>query len=100
MYKTTTPTHSFTLPFTVSNIDKLMLTYKQGDKTLDFDESDVTMNNKTVSIKLTQEQTALFEGGKDVLVQMKILTTSDTVLASNMIKLKVNNVLNNTEFEI
>lgn len=100
MFKTTTPTHTFTLPFNVSNIDEFLLTYKQDNVQLDFDENDVTMSNKQVSIQLTQEQTNKFFSGKDVLVQMKIKTTSDSVLASNIIKLKVKNVLNNTEFEI
>lgn len=100
MYKATTPTHTFTLPFNVTLISKLLLTYKQDNVVINFDEDDVTMSNKQVVVTLTQEQTKMFVPGLNVQVQMRIKTTSDSVLASNTIELKVRNVLNDTEFTI
>ena len=96
MYRVTTPTHTFNLPFDTSLIDKLILTYKQNGKTvIEKTEADVTMDGTTVSVTFTQKETALFKA--DVAkVQMRV-KTGEKVMASNILTVNVHEVLNKEE---
>ena len=96
MYRVTTPTHTFNLPFDTSLIDKLILTYKQNGKTvIEKTEADVTMDGTTVSVTFTQQETALFKA--DVAkVQMRV-KTGEKVMASNILTVNVHEVLNKEE---
>ena len=93
MYRVTTPTHTFNLPFEANLIDDLRLTYKQQGKViLEKGISDIELGEKSIALTLTQEETALFTETK-AKIQLRI-KVGDKVLASNIKTISVNEVLN------
>lgn len=85
MIRGTTPTHTFTIPFNVSQIKDLRISYAQGKniilvKTIE----DCILNEKTIKLALSQEDTLKFLSTPQVKCQVKILTTDDTVLCSKI----------------
>lgn len=94
MRRLTTPTHRFTLQLDVETIDKIQITYAQGGKIiLQKFGDDITMDSKTAVVKLTQEETKPFIADKDVEIQVRVLTTGGEALASDIIKVGVQRVL-------
>lgn len=100
MYRATTPTHTFELPFEYEQfVKKILITYKQGSKIVleKTETDDITVNGKTVSYQLTQAETKLFE--KDIIVdiQIRVLTNGGQSIASQEWRMLVNDVLNDKE---
>ena len=93
MYRITTPTHTFNLPFDTENISKLIITYAQYGKTiLEKTQDDVIMLGKKIILVLTQEETELFAANKaKVQIRLKI---GERVMASNILTIDVREVLN------
>lgn len=86
MIVSTTPIHRFNLPFSTSEITKLVIAYNQGGcNILEKTEDDCTLTENTVSVQLTQEETLLFNYHYDVEIQIKVLTTDNNALASKII---------------
>lgn len=97
MYRATTPTHIFTLPFNTDAIDKMLLIYSQnGKQIISKTESDVLFDDNRVIVSLTQEETKRF-AHYSAEVQMRIRDTDRIVKASNIITINVFNVLNDEE---
>lgn len=101
MIRGTTPTHKFELPFEVSILKDLRIsymqnTYGQNDNRLLIDKkmTDCTLDGNTVLVKLTQEETLKLKHGMEVKIQIKVLTTEGDVLASTVYKKTVKEVLN------
>jgi hypothetical protein len=94
MYRVTTPTHTFTLPFDTSGIDELKLTYRQKDRTLEFNENDVEFDGNKIIKELTQEDTKMFRNSSLVHIQARIKMTDGKVIASNILSVRVEDVLN------
>lgn len=93
MYRVTTPTHTFKLPFEANTIDKLILTYKQNGRiVLEKNKEDVTLIDNKIVVVLTQEETKLFEPQK-AFVQLRV-KADDAVMASKAIVFYVSDVLN------
>lgn len=96
MIRTTTPTHSFTLPFDPAEADELWITYAQN-KWIQLEKKlpDLTIDsvNNTVSFMMTQQESALFNSNTPVKVQIKV-RQGDVVMASDIYKLRVEDVLN------
>lgn len=83
MIRGTTPTHTFNLPFDTSLIDKVRVLYAQNDAViLVKNESDCVANDDTITLKLTQEETFLFDRKLPVEIQVRILCNDGTVLTS------------------
>jgi hypothetical protein len=83
MRRGTTPTHTFSLPFSVETISALRITYAQnGEIVMNKTEGDVTAEGQEISVTLTQEETLKFSDKSNVEIQLKILSTSGDVLAS------------------
>lgn len=91
MYRLTTPLHIFHVPFETNNIEKLRISYKQDGKTvLEKTENDVTFGDKTISVTLSQSDTALF---KALLTKVQLrVKIGSKVMASNYITINVNEV--------
>lgn len=94
MIRGTTPSHTFTLPFSADIISKMRIIYKQNDdiilvKTLD----DCAVDGNTFSYKLTQEETLLFDSEIKVDIQVRVLTTGNDSLASRIYKIGVGALL-------
>lgn len=86
MYRATTPTHIFTLPFDTSLLKEIRVTYATEGKDiiLQKTEADCTLDGSDIKIELTQEETLLFEAQNRVLIQLRVLTTDGKVMASEI----------------
>lgn len=99
MYRATTPTHTFKLPIETNTCSEILVSYKQKDIALDKHYQDnllpdgMTLNGKNVIIVLTQEETSSFKEGT-VMVQVRVLTNAGAVMASQIFKLFVTDVIN------
>lgn len=86
MIRGTTPTHTFTIseeqPFDVSLIADLRISYAQcGKEILVKNLQDVTLDGKTITLKLSQEDTLSFDCGKRVVeIELTVLTTGGDVM--------------------
>lgn len=82
MKRGTTPTYTFTLPFSHSNVTKAKVIFSQGEKKVERVIEKPTSSELTV--KLTQEETLGFSEGL-VEIEIRVLTlggeahTSDTM---------------------
>ena len=92
MFRATTPTHIFTLPFNTGQIKEIRITYQQGGATvLQKTEADCTLTGNEIKVMLTQEETLLFaatnrETDNRISIQLRVLTTTGQVLASEIEK--------------
>lgn len=96
MKRGTTPTHTFTLPFDVSMIQKLRVLYSQ-DGELKLTKTEATMEGNTVSVKLTQADTFILKCGRFVDIQLRILTPAGDALNSDVIRVAVDRCLEEDE---
>ena len=106
MYRATTPAHVFELPETVADHYKeVQITYKQNDSELIKHYQDgitppgMTIDGKTVTVRLTQEETLKFKAHSSASVQVRVLDTLDNVMASEKMKLNIKSVLNEEKLE-
>ncbi len=96
MYRGTTPTLKFNLPFDTSLIDEVWVTLGQDDeavvnKTL----SDCTADGKSLTVKLTQSDTLALSSEERTYVQLRVLLTDGTALASKTFKVKTKYIIRN-----
>ena len=81
----TTPTHIFTLPFSVDVIKKIRIVYSQDNQIVFTKETDdCTLEDNIVTVKLTQKETLSFDYKKAVEIQVRILTNDDDSLISGI----------------
>lgn len=89
-----TPTHTFNLPISTDEIAALRITYEQDGKILFQKKKDeCELKDKQVKVKLSQEETLLFDSNVIVRIQLKGRTTGDDVIISKVIKKPTNIVL-------
>jgi hypothetical protein len=92
----TTPTHTFTLPFEKEILSEVRITYIQNKKKIITKEiDDLEIDGNDISLTLTQEETFLFEEGRNVSIQLKIKTTDELVFNSDIIEMRINKSLDN-----
>lgn len=94
MRRGTTPT----LQITISGLEdiqisKLYLTLKQDSTVIEKTEQDVTIDGNVLSAELTQEDTLAFTANKNVLLQARILSESDTAYATNILSIPAGAIL-------
>lgn len=95
MIRGTTPTHTFTIPFDVSQIADLRVSYAQCEnEIITKTKEDCVLSGKTISVTLTQEDTFKFDCSKQVKVQVRILTVEGVALSSKINILTVGQCLN------
>lgn len=95
MIKGTTPTHTFILPFDVTNIKECQIIYGQNDtevfkKTL----SDCVAAEKTLKVTLTQKDTLKLNHTLNVQIQVRVLTVEDKALSTRVAIYPVHKCLN------
>lgn len=102
MRRGTTPTHTFELPFDVSSIKEVQITYSQSDHYLDEKRTkvvkttkDCKLEGKTISVDLTQQDTLAFSHKLQVAIQLRVLMFDKTALVSEVIKRDVEPCLDN-----
>lgn len=87
MFRATTPTHIFTIPFNTGQLQEIRITYQQnGANVLTKTEADCTLTENEIKVTLTQEETLLFSEEHRVSIQLRVLTTSGQVMASDIYK--------------
>lgn len=102
MIRGTTPTHTFTTPLDVGIISDLRLSYAQeGVEILNKKKSEVALEGKTISIKLTQEETLQFDPARGVVqIQLKVLTAGGDVFCSDVMNVNVWDSINNEVLKV
>ncbi len=95
MKRYTTPKHIFNVPFDTGNVDKLRLVYAQGETPVFVKEiADCECTGKTVTVTLTQEETAMLDCKKVfVEIQMHVLMNDGNSLVSDPVKVPVEKCL-------
>lgn len=94
MYRGTTPTLDFYLPFECSAMKKLNIAFVQAGAII-FEKGleDCTIENHKVSVKLTEQDTLLLDDKKGcVEMQLRVSDGSNT-LASNIVRVSVDRIL-------
>lgn len=87
MFRATTPTHIFALQFDTSLLQEIRITYQQnGNTVLQKTEADCTLTGSEIKVMLTQEETLLFAPDERVSIQLRVLTTTGRVMASEIKK--------------
>lgn len=100
MRQGTTPTHTFTFPFDVSIVKDLSIVYQQnGENIIKKKLSDCKVEEQSVSITLSQEETLMFNLESIVRVQVKVLTQGNDVLVSDIISRRAYECLDKEVFE-
>ena len=100
MIKGTTPTHTFFLPFDTGMIKDARITYSQnGSVVLKKEAKNCAMEGNEVSVKLTQEDTMMFNEGVCVEVQVRVLTLAGDALASEIVRIGCDRILDDGVLE-
>lgn len=95
MRRLTTPTHIYKVPFNTSDIDKVRIVYTQNEEIILVKEAEACKcEGNTITVKLTQEETALFDCKKIYTeIQAHILTVGGDSLVSSPLKVAVQKCL-------
>ena len=94
MIQGTTPTHKFNIPIDASTIKSVRITYaQQGNVLLTKETADCRIDGNIVELKLTQEETLLFNEFSSVQIQMRILTIGGDALASELMRVPCGAIL-------
>lgn len=101
MTRYTTPTETFTLPDDVdtSTLSGYEVVFMQDDVTLIKTQDDCTLDEQTISVTLTQEETASFSKGR-CNVQIRGIYTDESVFATTIQQIYVHDVLNGEVMEL
>ena len=100
MIRGTTPTHVFKVPFDASVMSEVQITYAQNDRVLFKKKtSDCTIVDGSVTTRLTQEETLLFDHRKNVEIQIRILTPTGDALATKIFTERVDKCLDDEVLE-
>lgn len=91
----TTPTHIFKIPFDTSQLKEIRISYAQDDEVIvEKNTSDCILEGDKITVTLSQEDTLKFSHRKAVELQLKVLTVDGCVLANNVIRVRVEEILN------
>ncbi len=93
MFRYTTPTLVFKLPFEASELIEAYITLEQKNVTIEKGLSDCTQNENTLSLVLSQEETGQLEAQRGTAVQLRCKDNSGKAYASKIFNLKIDDVL-------
>lgn len=89
MYRGTTPTLKFILPFDTSLLEEAWITLGQdGEEIVNKTLSDCTTDGTALSVLLTQSDTLALSHEYRTFVQLRVLLADGTALASKTFKMK------------
>lgn len=95
----TTPTHTFTVPLDTSKITLLSIAYEQrGALVVEKRLEDAVMGEQTISVRLTEQETARFAARTPVHIQLRVGMGSSR-LNSGVITANVDDVLREGELD-
>lgn len=94
MYRGTTPTLKFTLPFDTSTLDAVWVTIAQGGKVIiNKTKVDCDLKGKDISVTLTQAETLALTAENKAEIQLRVLTTDGLALASAIFREDTDRIL-------
>ena len=97
MYRYTTPTLVFKLPFEASELTEAYITLEQKNVTIEKGLSDCMQDEKTLSLVLSQEETGQLEAQRGTAVQLRCKDGSGKVYASKIFNIQIDDVLKEGE---
>lgn len=98
----TTPTITFTTPFNANMIVTGFITFTLRGKVIfdvDINDEAVTIENEAIKLKLTQEQTLMFNEDDVNKVQIRLLLTTNDAVASNEVEIPIGGILREGEIQ-
>lgn len=94
MYRGTTPSLVFKFPFNISEFNALYVTFDQQlGRKLERTLNDTIVEDNTLIVNLSQEETLSFISDRPVKVQIRAKKPDGTAMASNIITLDVKKIL-------
>lgn len=100
MIQGTTPTHRFKIPLDAAIIQRVQVTYAQsGNVLLTKKDTDFRIDGNVLELKLTQEETLLFDEFSSVQIQVRVLTAGGDALASEVIRVPCGAILDKEVLE-
>lgn len=103
MFRLTTPTHRFIMALDPNEWSKFIISYSQNGKIIlekteqdDFEVESLDNGASALSLKLSQEETQLFDHTTSAHVQIRCQYANGDTFASNKMSFKVNDVINDT----
>ena len=93
MYRGTTPTIGFQLPFECSYIGVLNIAFAQNDKVI-FEKTlrDCELDGRIIAVRLTENETLSLNDRKELEIQLRV-AIGNNKFASNIIKTTVGRIL-------
>lgn len=89
MRRGTTPRHVFETGLAAAEVKRVEITYEQNNKvTLVKTETSCEIKDSEISVVLTQEETLQFAEEGYIYIQLRVLLTDGTALASDVFKEK------------
>lgn len=94
MYRGTTPTITFALPFDGGRITALNLCFaQQGEAVLDKNLESCRVEKNSLQVTLTEQETLLFDEKKGMVEMQLRIGCGDARVASNIMRLSVERIL-------
>ena len=94
MYRGTTPTHNFKVPFDTTNITRLSISYAQDDVVvLEKELRDCEITEGNISVRLTEEDTLTFDSDKKTVDVQLLVGFGKEVIASQIMTIRVDKIL-------
>lgn len=98
MYRGTTPTLTFTLPFETNLISKCYVSFFQKERLrVEKELTNCDCVGKTITVKLTQSDTLSFVSNAVVKIQIRALLSDGNAVASKVMEMNVKDVLKDGE---
>lgn len=93
--RATTPTHTLRIPIDTSLVKTLMVIYAQADNELFHkNKEDCILEENTIKVTLTQEDTLLLDHKKNAQIQVRGLTHDGKAFRSKIKTTSVGKILN------
>lgn len=100
MIRGTTPPHTFKLPIDVQDAKQIRIIYAQNDEVLFVKtKPELGVSGNEVRLRLTQEETLMFDHGEAAEIQLRVLTAENNALASKVIRIPVGMLLEDEVME-
>lgn len=94
MIRGTTPKLEFEIPFPTDAIKGIFVSFQQNGKVvIEKAIHECEVKDNQIGCQLTQEDTLKLQSGEAVKIQLRVLTNHDEALASNIISLRVEEIL-------
>lgn len=98
MRRGTTPTNTFGSDTDLREAEAIYITYKQAGKTIiERELPDITVEEKTLEVTLTQEETLRFNSQQKVEIQVRAKFPGGRAIGSNIVETTVGRILKDGE---